>query len=114
MKLPKVSMLVSLSAFSSGVPVKPMNIAPGSSCFIASCILPDCVRWASSTKTKRLPLAAKSVGKLGVQLGDEVGLGLVATLVVLRAAELVDQRADQPLARLWFSVASRSAPLLVR
>ena len=29
MKLPNVSMLVALSALSSGVPVKPMNIAPG-------------------------------------------------------------------------------------
>ena len=29
MKLPKVSMLVALSALSSGVPVKPMNIASG-------------------------------------------------------------------------------------
>ena len=29
---PKISMLVCLSLFSSGVPVKPMNIASGSSC----------------------------------------------------------------------------------
>ena len=62
MKLPNISMLVSLSALSSGVPVKPMNIASGSSFFMASCILPDCVRCASSTKTKRLPLAGKSFG----------------------------------------------------
>ena len=44
MKLPNFSMLVVLSVLSSGVPVKPMNIAPGRSSFIASCILPDCVR----------------------------------------------------------------------
>ena len=31
---------------------------------MASCILPDWVRWASSTKTKRLPLALKSFGIL--------------------------------------------------
>ena len=38
---------------------------------MASCILPDCVRCASSTKTKMLPLAAKSFGMLGLQLADE-------------------------------------------
>jgi len=62
MNEPKVSMLVALSAFSSGVPVKPMNIAPGNSAFMALCILPDCVRCASSTKTNRLPLGANPDG----------------------------------------------------
>src|ERR1039458_4383 len=35
-------MLFCLSALSSGVPVKPMNTAPGKISFIASCSLPDC------------------------------------------------------------------------
>src|SRR5947209_6779203 len=61
MKLPNVSMLVSLSVLSSGVPVNPMNIAPGRSCFMAACIVPDCVRCALSTKTNKL-LLARSLG----------------------------------------------------
>ena len=47
---------------------------------MAVCILPDCVRWASSTKTKRLPLALKSVGSLALSSLDEVVVGLVARL----------------------------------
>ena len=78
MKEPKVSMLVALSALSSGVPVKPMNMASGSSCFMARCILPDWVRWASSTKTKKLPLALKSFGIVALSSCDEVLARLVA------------------------------------
>ena len=33
------------------VPVNPMNMALGMSCFIAACIFPDWVRWHSSMKT---------------------------------------------------------------
>ena len=88
MNEPKVSMLVALSALSSGVPVKPMNIASGRSCFMAVCILPDCVRWASSTKTKMLPLALKSLRDLGVELRDEVLAGLVERLVVIEPRNL--------------------------
>ena len=44
---------------------------------MASCILPDCVRWASSMKTKRFPLALKLAGQLGLELLDELGVGLI-------------------------------------
>jgi hypothetical protein len=44
-----------LVALSSGVPVKPMNIALGRIAFMALCSLPDWVRWHSSTKTKSRP-----------------------------------------------------------
>src|SRR5260221_10751851 len=56
---PKVSMERRLSSRSSGVPVNPISIAPGSSAFIASCSLPDWVRWHSSTKTKISPLRSE-------------------------------------------------------
>jgi type I site-specific restriction-modification system R (restriction) subunit len=42
--------------------VKPMNMAFGRIAFIASFRSPDWVRWHSSTKTKRFPLAAKPGG----------------------------------------------------
>ena len=54
---PKVSMLRRLSDFRSGVPVKPIRMAPGRIAFIALCSLPDWVRWHSSTKTKISPAA---------------------------------------------------------
>ena len=57
------SMLFFLSFFSSGVPVKPIRVASGSRAFIASCSLPDWVRWHSSTNTNRLPLARKPLGR---------------------------------------------------
>ena len=93
-------MLVALSALSSGVPVKPMNMAPGSSCFMAVCILPDCVRCASSTKTKRLPLAVKSFGILALRSLMKSPSASSRRLVVVDAAELVNQRADEPLLAL--------------
>ena len=91
-------MLVALSALSSGVPVKPMNIASGSSCLHRLVHLAALRAVASSTKTKRLPLAAKSVGSLAFSSVMKSLVGLVARRVVVGAAELVDQRADQPLA----------------
>ena len=47
-----------LSFFKSGVPVKPIKIASGISIFIASCSLPDCVLWHSSTNTTTLPFTS--------------------------------------------------------
>ena len=96
------------------MPVKPMNIAPGSSFFMASCILPDCVRCASSTKTKRLPLGAKSFGTCSRSSRMNSSVGLAR-----RHASLSEPR------NLWMSeqishscdllsVSSRSVPLLVR
>ena len=91
--------------------MKPMNIASGSSCFIASCIFPDWVRWASSTKTKRLPLARKSAGSL-------------ACSSAMKSASASSRRCSSSEPRnlwiseqishgsLWFSVAIRSAPLV--
>jgi hypothetical protein len=38
-------------AAQSGVPVKPMKIAPSSQRFICLFMSPPCVRWHSSTKT---------------------------------------------------------------
>ncbi len=52
---PKVSRLVALSCFSSGVPVKPMKTAFGSMAFITRWSLPLWVRWHSSTKTNSSP-----------------------------------------------------------
>ena len=46
-----------MSCLSSGVPVKPMNTAPGSSAFIVLCSLPLWVRWHSSTKMNNSPTA---------------------------------------------------------
>ena len=45
-------------------------------------------------------LGTEVLRDLGVQLLDEVVLGLVAAGLVIGAAELVDQRADQPLVDL--------------
>ena len=91
MKLPNFSRLVFLSVFSRGVPVKPMNIAPGSSSFIASCMLPDCVRCASSTKTKMLPLAAKSFGMAAISSRMNASSATDWSRLAVGAAELVDE-----------------------
>ena len=39
-----------------------MNMASGKIAFIALCSSPDCVRWHSSTKTKRFPFAVNPCG----------------------------------------------------
>ena len=110
---PKVSTLVALSALSSGVPVKPMNMAPGSSCFMASCILPDWVRWASSTKTNRLPLAEKSFGMkaLSSLMKSAVASSWFSSLSAARNLWTSEQMSHS---WLLLSVSMRSAPLLVR
>ena len=79
---------------------------------MASCILPDWVRCASSTKTKMLPLAAKSFGILACEFLDEVAFAPRRGCLVLGAAELVDQRADQPLGRLVQRVEQVGAALV--
>ena len=66
---------------------------------MASCILPDWVRWASSTKTNRLPLAVKSLGILAFSSAMKSASASSRALVVVGASELVDQRADQPRSR---------------
>ena len=60
---PKTSMLFTLSFFIKGVPVKPIKVASGKINFIAWCSLPDCVRWHSSTNTKKSPFTKKSEGR---------------------------------------------------
>ena len=103
-------MLRCLSAFSSGVPVKPTNIASGRSSFIAACSFPDCVRWHSSTKTKNLPFGAKSSGR--IFLSSSMNFS-------------IESPAPDGLPNLWISeqisdsvsvlsCETRSAPLLVR
>ena len=63
--------------------------------FIALCSSPDWVRWHSSTKTNRSPLASKS-GRQGLLHLLDVAGDVADLLAVFLAAELVDQRADQP------------------
>ena len=85
-------MLFCLSFFSSGVPVKPINVAFGRSSFMALCSLPDWVRWASSTKTKSSPLAWKPSRRLLCTSWMKA-----STSPSSDAAELLHQRAHQPL-----------------
>ena len=49
---------------------------------------------------EQIALGAEVLGDLGLELSDEVTVGLVSTLLVVGAAELVDQGADQPLVAL--------------
>ena len=80
---------------SSGVPVKPMNSALGSSAFIALCRSPDWVRWHSSTNTWRSPLALKSGRQLLDGLDERLGAIVALLFAIVLAAELVHQRAEQ-------------------
>ena len=110
---PNVSMLVALSALSSGVPVKPMNMAPGSSRFMAECISPDWVRWASSTKTNRLPLAEKSFGMKALNSLMK-SAATSSWFLSLPAARNLWTSEQMSHSWLLLSVAMRSAPLMVR
>ena len=81
---------------------------------MASCILPDWVRCASSTKTNRLPLAREVLRDRGVQLADEVrsrppSASLLASEPRnLWTSEQISHSAD------LLSVSIKSTPLLVR
>lgn len=108
---PKVSMLRRLSLLSSGVPVKPMVIAPGSSAFIASCSLPDWVRWHSSTKTKTSPLARKPLGRPCLISATKASMSLSPI-----SSPAPNLWISEPISHSWLalSTCTRSAPLLVR
>ncbi|SIN33127.1 Uncharacterised protein [Mycobacteroides abscessus subsp. abscessus] len=113
MNEPKVSILVALSAFNSGVPVKPMNIASGNSSFMAVCMVPDCVRCASSTKTKMFPLAWKSLGMVAWSSSMNSVVASSSSESVSAARNLcTSEQINHSV--LVLRVLIRSAPLVVR
>jgi hypothetical protein len=96
----------------SGVPVKPMKVAFGRMSLMASCRSPDCVRWHSSTKTKRSPLAAKSRGSARFSSAMYSGMSPTSSPSSLPPNLWMREHTSQ--GTLAFRVATRSAPLLVR
>jgi hypothetical protein len=109
---PKISMLFFLSALRSGVPVKPMNTAPGRIAFMASCRSPDWVRWHSSTNTKRLPLALKPLGSAFFSSSTKLLMSPVPSPSSLPPNLWMSEQSSHGAVAL--SVAIRSAPDFVR
>ena len=105
---PKVSMLRCLSPFSSGVPVKPISIAPGSSSAIAAWSFPDWVRWHSSTKTNVSPAAWNRAGAWRRTSATNASTSPSSAAPNFWISEPTSQSPPAP------SASTRSAPLRVR
>ena len=101
-------MLRLLSSLRSGVPVKPIRVASGSSSRIASWSFPDCVRWHSSTKTKTSPCARNSRGRCRRMSSTKTSTSPSSVTPNLWMSEQTSHSPRAPSTR------TRSAPLLVR